>query len=73
MMVPCNYEINVATQPEKNAEYGRHYCRIELGQCSYEEAKEKFNMFNKKLGDEFRLTLIKVTCSSEWIECESEV
>ena len=68
MMIPCNYEINVATKPEKNAEYGRHYCRIELGQCTEKEARAKLNKLNEKLGDEFNLKLIKVMCSSEWID-----
>lgn len=31
MMIESNYEINVATKPEPNAKYGRHFCRIELG------------------------------------------
>lgn len=67
MTIPCNYEINVATQPEKNAAYGRHYCRIELGDCSLKIAKEKFKKLNEKLGDEFRLTLTEVYCGSREI------
>lgn len=67
MMVPCNYEINVATQPEKNAAYGRHYCKIELGDCLPEEAMAKFKKLNEKLGDEFRLTLSYVECKSKEI------
>ena len=62
MMVPMNYEINVATQPEKGAAYGRHYCRIELGNVSEEVAKKRFSKLNEKLGDEFRLTLHRVEC-----------
>lgn len=67
MMIPMNYEINVATQPTKNAKYGVHYCHIELGDCLPEVAKEKFRKLNEKLGDEFRLTLISVSCSSREI------
>lgn len=52
-----SYSINVATQPCRNAAYGRHYCRIELGDCMLEEAVEKFTKLQEKLGDEFRLTL----------------
>lgn len=67
MMIPMNYEINVATQPTKNAKYGIHYCRIELGDCLPEVAKEKFRKLNEKLNDEFRLTLSSVSCSSKQI------
>ena len=64
MMIPCNYQINVATQPTKDARYGRHYCRIELGSLTKEEALKKFRKLNEKLGDEFRLTLKDVQCGS---------
>lgn len=67
MQIPRNFEINVATQPTKNAKYGIHYCRIELGDCPPETAKEKFRKLNEKLGDEFRLTLNSVSCSSKSI------
>jgi len=65
MTVPFNYEINVSTQPEKNAAYGRHYCRIELGDLTTEAAISRFKKLNEKLGDEFRLTLSVVECKSE--------
>ena len=67
MTVSPNYEINVATQPDKNAAYGRHFCRIELGTCLPEIAKAKFHILNEKLGEEFRLTLIEVDCHSREI------
>lgn len=67
MMIECNYEITVATQPEPNAKYGRHFCRIELGNCLPEEARLRFNILNKKLSDEFTLTLREVTCYSKEI------
>ena len=67
MMVPFNYEINVATQPTKDAKYGKHYCRIELGGCTKETALMKFQTLNEKLGDEFRMTLSEVECGSREI------
>lgn len=54
------YYINVATQSTKNAKYGIHYAKIELGDAMLEEAKMKFAKLNEKLGDEFRLTLNQV-------------
>ena len=59
-----NYEVNVATQPDKNAAYGRHYCRIDFGSCLPNEAVAKFKKLNEKLGDEFRLTLTETRTES---------
>ena len=65
MTVPYNYEINVA---KKTSVYpnGKHYCKIELGDCSAREAHAKFEELKKLFGDsEFSLTLYKVTCYRE--------
>ena len=68
MMIPSNYEINVATAPEKNAAYGRHYCRIELGDCLPDVAKEKFRFIKGIFPDDWNITLYEVRCSGREIE-----
>lgn len=74
MMIPCNYEINVAKENDarKNRWSPRgleHYCRIELGDVMPEVAKEKFlelkQMFPE---DKFELTLYQVTCGGKEVE-----
>ena len=62
MTIPSNYEINVATPSEHNAKYGRHYCRIELGECSKEKAIEKFQFIKESFPDDWNLTLYEITC-----------
>ena len=62
MQIPRNYEINVATQPQKNAAYGRHYCRIELGDCMPEVAMEKFQFIKGIFPADWNITLREIIC-----------
>ena len=67
MMIENNYYINVATQPTKNAAYGMHYCRIELGNCSWKEAEEKCGFIESRFPEDWNLTLHRVKCSEEMV------
>ena len=74
MMIPCNYEINVAKVYERIGWNGKpqyaHYCKIELGDHLPETAEEIFddicNRFPKKCG--FECTLHKVECYSKEVK-----
>lgn len=74
MMIPCNYEINVAKENDrlKNRWSPRgleHYCRIELGDVMPEVAKEKFLEMKQMFPEEkFELTLYSVKCSGSEVE-----
>ncbi len=68
MMIPCNYEVNVATPSEPTAKYGRHYCRIELGNCPEKEAKEKFIFIRQLFPTNWNLRLCEVRCSGREVE-----
>lgn len=62
MMIPSNYEINVATPSDRNAKYGRHYCLIELGEVLPDEAIEKFRFIKGIFPDDWNITLHEITC-----------
>lgn len=62
MQIPRNYEINVATEPQKNAAYGKHYCRIELGDCMPEVAMEKFQFIKGIFPADWNITLKEIIC-----------
>ena len=67
MMIPNNYEINVAKKG-KNELY-QHYCKIELS-CPYDnQAIEKFNELQQmfQANGDYKLELTKVTCYGEKI------
>lgn len=68
MMIPDNYYINVATLPTFSAKYGKHYCSIELGDISEEEAKEKYDFISRCFPIQYELTLHKVTCYGEVVK-----
>ena len=68
MQIPCNYEINVATAPEKGAAYGRHYCTIELGNCAEETAKRKLSELRQFFPLYFNLTLKCIECYGKEIK-----
>ena len=62
MQIPNNYEINVATPSERNAAYGRHYCRIELGDCLPEKAMEKFQFIKGIFPNDWNISLREIIC-----------
>lgn len=62
--IPSNYEINVAKKAHGCA-YGRHYCRIELGQMLPDEAKAKFRELSELFGEEYNLSLTYWKCYGE--------
>ena len=65
MMIPSNYEINVARLQKKPMEpvaHYYHYCRIELGDIGQLEAVDKFHQLRKFFPEEFKLTLSHVEC-----------
>ncbi len=62
MQIPCNYEINVATAPEKGAAYGRHYCTIELGDCLEDTAIKRFMQIRGFFPSKYKLTLHRIEC-----------
>ena len=68
MTIPCNYWINVATQPTKDARYGRFYCRIELGDVLPESAKKKFEEIKRFFPDDWVITLNYTECYSKEVE-----
>ena len=71
MMIPNNYEINVARMEKDYTGYEcyRHYCRIELSDTFEEEAIEKFVKLNQmfQADGDYHLSLTKVTCRGEQI------
>lgn len=70
MTIPSNYEINVATPPTVQAKYGRHYCKIELSDCSPATAIKKFNTIKGFFPDDWVLDLYEVTCFSSAVDIE---
>lgn len=73
MMIPCNYEVNVARIACYPGQIPRfeHFCRIELGNISEKEAKNRFEIIKKwdqLTGPEWKLTLNYVECSGHFLE-----
>ena len=71
MMIPSNYEINVAKLQKKPMEpvaHYYHYCRIELGDISKLDATDKLHQLRKFFPEEFKLTLSCVECKGMEIE-----
>lgn len=66
VMVPPNYEINIATVDDPAKPYPRysHIARVELGQVMPDVALDRFELFRKRfpVEENFILTLRKVTC-----------
>lgn len=62
MIIPNNYYINVSTPPTFNAKYGVHYCRIELGDITEKEAKEKYDFIQRLFPLQYNLKLYYVNC-----------
>ena len=53
--IPCNYSVNVAKEYKvdyNNRKLYQHYCLIELGDCSPNIAKEKFEDILKRFTEE---------------------
>lgn len=71
MMIPDNYEINVARMEKDYTgdERYRHYCRIQLDDSFEKDAIEKFNELNQmfQVNGDYHLSLTKVTCRGEQI------
>ena len=61
MMIPNNYEINVARKTPQYM-HGKHYCNIELGDILEENAIEIYKELCEIFPDDFLLDLHKVTC-----------
>lgn len=70
MTIPNNYEINVAMPPTPKAQYGTHYCRIELGSCLEETAIEKFNTIKGFFPNDWVLDLHRITCCGHLVNVE---
>lgn len=71
MMIPSNYEINVAKKQMKPFDFEEryyHYCRIELGDIGKLEAIDKLHQLRKFFPKEFKLSLMHVNCSGEGVE-----
>ena len=71
MMIPDNYEINVAKMSKDytGRECYRHYCRIEIPDSFEKDAIEKFNELNQmfQANGDYHLSLTKVTCRGKQI------
>ena len=65
MMIPSNYEINVAYCVGNSCV---HFCKIELGQTLPELAKQKFHELRRIFPEDYKLTLEQIECYGKPIE-----
>ena len=71
MMIPSNYEINVAKLQKKPLDpvlRYYHYCRIELGDIGELEATDKLHQLRNFFPECFKLTLSRVECGGKEIK-----
>ena len=60
--VPMNYEINVAKKENKDDQYGRHFCKIQIPEVLEENAEEKLEFIRKVFGDDFHVSMTRWDC-----------
>lgn len=71
MMIPSNYDVNVARITYYPREIPRfvHFCTIELGDIPESEAKAKFDILKQQFtGTEWKLMLRRIQCAGRYIE-----
>lgn len=60
MMIPMNYEMNVAKQNSKGNWI--HFCRVEIGDTLPEIAEAKAREIKEMFGKQYKCSLTRVEC-----------